>query len=879
MDRYYRFQEWEPLVLSWKEPSHIPSGQTYTITMPPPNVTGSLHLGHTLSSTLQDILIRFHRMQGYRVLWVPGTDHAGIATQMMVERDLESRGLTRKGLGREAFLQQVWDWKNKHGTVIVEQMKRLGFSAAWDRLCFTLDPPMNRGVNEAFIRLYEKGLIYRDYRLVSWDCQLKTALSDLEVVNRTEKGFLWTIFYPFDGQEREGIKVATTRPETLFGDVAVAVHPRDERYAAFIGRTLRLPLTDRAIPVIGDTAVNPAKGTGAVKVTPAHDFFDFEMALRHRLALISIMDESGCLNDRVPHAFQRLERSQARAQVLSHLGPLICRQESVEHSVPYSDRSGTVVEPRLTRQWFLDTKGMAEKAIAAVEEGKVVFVPAHWTPNFFEWMRYIRPWCISRQLWWGHPIPVWYGPENTTFVARTEREAYDQAVVIFGSSVLLTQEEDVLDTWFSSGLWPFSTLGWPENTDLLKEHYPTDVLVTGFDILFFWVARMLMLGLEMTEKVPFRTVVLHPLIRDEKGQKMSKTKKNVVNPLDLVQEYGSDALRFALISSPCGKQYMRFDRGHVEKASFFMTKIWNSVRFLFLRQLLAPESRSKIHQFPSDLRDPINQWFVWKVSGVITEVTEHLNHYRFYEAAQSLRAFMWNIFCDWFLEFSKGNLRRSKEETHHVLVWSLGVMVRLLHPFIPLMTEKIWHQIMGEEGTLLREPWPIFVYDKPEHAEDVEWMLQIISHIRRVKNQFSLRSNTLLQIFLYGVKDGQQRVLLAYQEDLCEWLHLEQITASAEAIPPRDQGAIFPMQGGGVMVVPLAHAVDVQDEKRRLAAEQQKAMKEVEQVKARIQNPDFVAHAPEEVVAELKDRWEEKQQVVQQITEALQVLESLDSPL
>lgn len=873
MDKHYHFQEWEPKILAWWDKAqHSPQaqGQPYTIIMPPPNVTGSLHLGHALSSTFQDILIRYHRMRGYQVLWLPGTDHAGIATQMMVEKEVESQGLTRQGLGRTAFVERIWAWKEKYGSIIIDQMKRLGFSAQWDHLCFTLDPAMNQAVNHAFVTLHQKGLIYRAERLVNWDCKLKTALSDLEVINKTESGVLWTLFYPLPGNEQEGIKVATTRPETLFGDVAVAVHPEDVRYAHLIGQSVRIPLTQRLIPIIADEGVDIVKGTGAVKITPGHDFFDFEIAKRHHLPMRSILSEGGVLNDRVPFEFVGLGLKDAREKVLSQLAEHLVQEEVITHTVPYSERSSTLVEPRLTEQWFIDMKGMAEKAIQAVEQGETTFHPHEWANNYFEWLKTIQPWCVSRQLWWGHQIPVWYGPENSVFVAHNADEAQAQAKARFGTDVELRQDEDVLDTWFSSGLWPFSTLGWPENTKTLDTFYPTNVLVTGFDIIFFWVARMMMLGLEMTGKVPFKDVYIHPLIRDEKGQKMSKTKKNAINPLEIIEEYGADALRFALSSAACGKQYMRFSLKNVEQAQHFMTKIWNSVRFLSLKGVMSQDTKKAIEVRPSGLRDPVNQWFVWQLSQSVRSVSTHLDQFRFHEAALDVHHLVWHVFCDWFIEFSKENLgcAKTRDETSHVALWGLGVIVRLMHPFLPFLSEKIGHDLTGEGGHIAHATWPKFECEEPEHAKAVEWIMDVVSAVRRIRSQFSLPFTTLLDLHVYGADSTHHHVVEAYTSCIEKWLGLKTITMNPPDGGEHISGVTIPVHRT-TLVLPLAHLIDIGSEIKRLEECLSKVCGEIDKLHSRMDDPHFRAKAPEDVVEDIAQRLEEHQGLKQMYSDAL----------
>lgn len=868
MDKHYHFQEFESRVaLKW-QPLNRSHAQPYTIIMPPPNVTGSLHLGHALSSTVQDVLIRFKRMQGWDVLWVPGTDHAGIATQMMVEKDLAQEGKTRHDLGREKFLERVWQWKEKYAHIIVDQMKRMGFSAHWDKLCFTLDPVISAAVTQVFCTLYGKGLIYRDQRLVNWDPKLNTALSDLEVVAVSEKGSLWTLAYPMVQGEGH-IHVATTRPETLFGDQAVAVHPQDSRYAHLIGQWVQIPLTERAIPIIADEAVDPQKGTGAVKVTPAHDFLDFEMGQRHHLESLTIFDEWACLNDKVPEGFRGMDRYAAREKVLTALKEtgLFIQQDSIEHTVPYSDRSGVPVEPRLTLQWFVDTQEMAQQSIKAVEEESTCFVPSEWANNYFHWLRSIRPWCISRQLWWGHRIPAWYGPEGSVFVAPTEEEALRLARHQFGKDVPLRQDEDVLDTWFSSALWPFTTLGWPEDTSDLKRYYPTDVLVTGFDIIFFWVARMMMMSLEMTGKIPFRHVYIHPLIRDAYGQKMSKTKKNVVDPLELAKEYGVDALRFALIFNCGTKQHMRFSASHVEHARNFMTKIWNVSRLLFLNDV-------RLHQEEPQATQEVNQWIKKEMGLLIGKMTDCLEGFRFQEAAVSLYHFVWHVFCDKYVEFIKEDLHDSSpasKETKEFSGWGLNVILKLLHPFAPFITEHIG-ELMGAKESLYGSEWPSV--SSGAHLEkgwaSIQWMDEVIAAVRRVRSILALPPLVKTSVFIYQASDAHKQVFTKHESTIKHMALVEEAEIQSCQVPQDKKGLRLIVQDT-TLVIPIAHLVDIALEKQKLNEQIQKLEASIKDLHERLAQPAR-AKVPEEVLTSLEERLADavrKRQAIQETVMAL----------
>ncbi|MDP2205918.1 MAG: valine--tRNA ligase, partial [Alphaproteobacteria bacterium] len=621
--------------------------QPYCIPMPPPNVTGSLHMGHALTMTLQDILTRFERMQGRDVLWQPGTDHAGIATQMVVERLLDKEGKSRHDLGRENFLKRVWEWKEESGSTITRQLRRLGATPDWGRERFTMDEGLNKAVNKVFVQLFRENLIYKDKRLVNWDPKLHTAVSDLEVEQVEIKGNLWYFNYPVEGTTEQFITIATTRPETMLGDTAIAVHPDDERYKDLVGKFVTLPIVGRSIPIIADEYANPEKGSGAVKITPAHDFNDFEVGKRHNLPMISVFDKDAKINENAPEAFRGLDRFVARKKILEEMEglELLVKVEPTVHAVPHDEKSKSVIlEPFLTDQWYCDAKTLAQPAIKAVEEGRTQFVPATWTKTYYEWMHNIQPWCISRQLWWGHQIPAWYGPEGSVFVAETEDEAYAEARAKFGAEVKLERDPDVLDTWFSSALWPFSTLGWPETTEEVKRYYPAETLITGFDIVFFWVARMMMMGIHFMGDVPFRKVYMHAMVRDEKGQKMSKTKGNVIDPLDIIDEYGADALRFTLTALSAQGRDVKLSPGRVEGYRNFATKLWNASRFCEMNGCVL-----KLDYDPTSAKHTLNRWVLSELAAVSDSVANSLKAYRYNDAAMALYHFTWGTFCDWYI--------------------------------------------------------------------------------------------------------------------------------------------------------------------------------------------------------------------------------------
>ncbi|MHA1558230.1 MAG: valine--tRNA ligase [Alphaproteobacteria bacterium] len=738
----------------------------FTIMMPPPNITGSLHLGHALTYTLQDILVRFRRQKGFDVLWQPGTDHAGIATQIMVERDLLKKGIKREDIGRKAFVDKVWEWKNKYGTHIVEQQNRLGISPRWERSCFTMDSNLSKAVTKAFVTLYQDGLIYRSKRLVNWDPSLKTALSDLEVINKEEKGCLWYIKYPFVHDSNGVITVATTRPETLFGDVAVAVHPDDERYNKFIGQKVFLPLTNRIIPIIADSHCDPQKGSGAVKITPAHDFNDFEIGKRHGLSIINILDEKGRLNSNAPETFRGLSVKDAREKTLNALKEheFLEKEEKITHTIPCSERSGARIEPWVTDQWFVDTKPIVKKAIEVVKNGDVCFVPKHWEKTYFEWLYNIEPWCISRQLWWGHQIPAWYGPDQTIFVTDTEEEALEEAKKHYGcDKIKLTQDQDVLDTWFSSALWPFSTLGWPNNTNEFKRHYPTDILITGFDIIFFWVARMIMMGLHFTKQVPFRIVYIHALIRDEYGQKMSKTKGNIINPLDLIEKYGTDALRLTLAALSVPGRDIKLKISCLEGYRNFLTKIWNAARFLEMNDCVYDDSFT-----PNDLSCDVNKWILFKIRKCVLEVEESLSCNRFDLAAQKLYHFFWNIYCDVYVECLKAMLNTDehtyKKETKKTAIWVFMEFLKIIHPITPFITEHLWNIFYKKAPyPLLKSTWPFYNDDFSKQNSPTEEIIEFIYDIRSLCGLLSFKQKASLAVF-------QDKNTHRYFKENWEWI-------------------------------------------------------------------------------------------------------------
>lgn len=846
-------QKWGPSLQKAFDPK-TPRGYL-SIIMPPPNVTGSLHMGHALTFTIQDIWIRFWRMQGYNVLAQPGLDHAGIATQMMVERDLGSKGLSRQEIGREKFEEAAFAFKETSGQTILKQLKRLGVSANWDRLLFTLDAPVRKAVKEVFVKLYDKRLIYKSERLVYWDPFFKTALSNLEVQNKEVAGQMWTLRYFLEGGDQSAfIDVATTRPETLFADVAVAVHPKDPRYQNFIGRHVKLPLSDRSIPVIADDSVEIEKGTGALKVTPAHDFVDFEIGKRHNLDFISIIDEAGCLTShqaaQVPKELEGEDRLKARPRVLEMLkeGGLLIKEESMMHTLPFGDRSGALLEPFLTKQWFFDVKPLAQKALKALEKEEMAFCPKNYANLYKRWLSDIEPWCLSRQLWWGHDIPAWQGPDGQVFVAMSEDEAHEKAAKHYGKAVSLTKDPDVLDTWFSSALWPLVTLGWPEKTEDLKRFYPTSVLVTGFDIIFFWVARMAMMGVFLEEKVPFKTVYIHGIVRDQKRQKMSKTKGNVIDPLDVIKDYGVDALRLALASLATPGHDMAFSTQHVLLQRNFLTKLWNATRFCIAQGGKASETVCY-----KTLKQPINLWLLKKWEIVFQQYLEAMKAYRFYEASHLLYHFLWGTYCDLYVEMSKVLLRSDDEdavkETQEVAGWVLGQILKMLYPFVPFVASELWEHLSTAQG-----PLRTVLLDSKQEVADlkeepfllVEDLLLWAKEVRFVRTEFQLPFKQKLALKV-------QSVPLSLKESLpflCAFAGLSSVTEGLANSVRGIQGEVK----GVVFQIPLDDVVDMAKEAMRLQKKISALKKDQEKLDAKLSRDDFLQKAPKTLVLETQEK-------------------------
>lgn len=857
--------------------------RAFTVMMPPPNVTGSLHMGHALNSTLQDVLTRYNRMKGRDALWQPGLDHAGIATQMVVERQLDSEGIHRRDLGREEFINRVWKWKAESGGTIVGQLKKLGTTPDWARERFTMDEGLSRAVTKVFVQLYKQGLIYRDKRLVNWDPHFQTSISDLEVEQKEQKGKMWHIRYPVEGEQAEYITVATTRPETMLGDSAVAVHPDDERYQHMIGKSVVLPITNRIIPIVADEYSDPEKGSGAVKITPAHDFNDFEVGKRHNLQFINIFDTRARIvsdNDSIPENYRGLDRFKAREVILKELEELdaLVEVEDIKNAVPYGDRSGVVIEPFLTDQWFVDTPTLAKPAIEAVECGKTRFIPKTWENMYFDWMRNQQPWCISRQLWWGHQIPVWFGPDNHIFCEETEELAQAASDKHYGEIVKLTRDEDVLDTWFSSALWPFSTLGWPDvdQADVkraLEKYYPGDVLVTGFDIITFWVSRMMMMSIHFMGEVPFKDVYIHALVRDAKGQKMSKSKGNVMDPLDLIDKFGADALRFTLAAMAAQGRDIKLAEERVDGYKKFATKLWNASRYCEMNECKMPESFD-----PALLNAAPNKWIVSSLVEAANNLEKALGDYRFNEAANTIYQFVWGTFCDWYLEFTKPLLQEGADakvaaETRATTGWVLGQIYILLNPFMPFITEELSEQHFPNKAELLMAgKWPEYPqsYISADSAEHMQWLINVISEIRSVRADMNVPASAKINLL---VKDACAQT----KAGISEFGGLIERMARIEKIEYTDvapKGSIQTVMGKATLILPIADIIDLDAERDRLKKQITKLDIEIKQLSGRLGNKEFVANAPEEVVQEQRIRLEEAQGALHKFSSALEQLEA-----
>ena len=818
----------------------------FSIVIPPPNVTGSLHMGHALNNSIQDLLVRFHRMNNYETLWQPGTDHAGIATQALVEKKLEKDGIKKNDLGRDKFIEKVWEWKKEYGDIIINQLKKLGCSCDWSRNAFTMDENLSKSVLKVFVDLYKKNLIFKSKKLVNWDTVLKTAISDLEVDQREVNSKLYHIRYPIENSE-DFITIATTRPETMLGDTAIAVNPSDERYKKVVGKFVIIPLVGRKIKIIEDEYADPEQGTGAVKITPAHDFNDYEVGERNNLEIINVFTEDGKINENAPKEFIGLDRFEARKQLLKKLkeNNFFVEEENIKNKVPYGDRSNSIIEPYLTEQWFADAKKLSIKAKEIVNNKSTNFFPENWSKTYFQWMDNIEPWCVSRQLWWGHQIPAWYGPDGKVFVEYTEEEAIKEAKNYYKKDVELKRDEDVLDTWFSSGLWPFATLGWPNQTDYLKKFYPTTVLVTGFDIIFFWVARMMMMGMAFLEKEPFKDIYVHALVRDEKGQKMSKSKGNVIDPLDLIEKYSADALRFTLLSMASPGRDVKLSEDRVKGYRNFLNKIWNANNLLKQNDCNFDEIEK-----PKDLKVNINKWIISEYYSINNQIKQNIKDYRFDEAARNAYQFVWHSFCDWYLELSKTILysddKSSIEEVKKVSAYVFREILIILHPFIPFVTEEIWlNNKLDKDSSdyLMLANWSEEKPLESNEYNDVSNIIEIITSIRSFKNEIGVSPGSLIDISLANTNSKTQdffnknEIVLKKLGRISNILLEDQKKSSASLII---KGELFKMY--------FEQDVDIKTIKDTLLKKHSKIKDEMDKINTRLSNKSFIDRAPKDIV-------------------------------
>ena len=859
-----------------------PGAEAFSIVIPPPNVTGSLHMGHALNNTIQDIMVRFERMRGKNVLWQPGMDHAGIATQMVVERQLAQRKEpTRQEMGREKFVERVWQWREESGGKIAHQLRRLGASCDWSRERFTMDEGLSRAVLEVFVTLYKEGLIYKDKRLVNWDPKLLTAISDLEVEQKEVKGHLWHFRYPLEGKvfnpddPSTFIVVATTRPETMLGDTGIAVNPKDKRYQALIGHHAILPFVGRKIEIVGDDYADPEAGTGAVKITPAHDFNDFEVGRRHNLRIINIMTENAkiflrdnedFLKDldkteelnKLVDAFDQVDRFVARQKIVEMMeeGGYLQGIEDHTHMVPHGDRGGVPIEPLLTDQWYVNAAKLAKPAIDAVKNGKTTIIPKNWEKTYFNWMENIEPWCISRQLWWGHQIPAWYGPDGKVFVEKSAEEAQKAADAHYGKAVELRRDEDVLDTWFSSALWPFSTLGWPDKTKELEIYYPTSVVVTGFDILFFWVARMMMMGLHFMHDVPFHNIYMHALVRDKHGAKMSKSKGNVIDPLDLMDEYGADALRFTLAIMAAQGRDVKLDPARIAGYRNFGTKLWNATRFAEMNGV-AYDPAFK----PESVKLSLNRWILTELSKTIEAVTSGIENYKFNEAAAAVYRFIWNTLCDWYLELLKpifqGEDENEKKEAQACVAWVLEQVYKILHPFMPYMTEELWALTATDkhkrDTMLALAPWPDINFRDEKAAEDINWLIDVVGGIRSARAEMNVPAGAMAPLVIVEAGQTTKERVERHEAAIKRLARIETIEF-ANKVPEASAQIIL---GEATFCMPLGKLIDFEAERARLTKEMGKIDLDIEKVEKKLNNPKFVANAKPDIVEAERERLNE----------------------
>tara|TARA_Y100000816_G_scaffold103456_1_gene72129 strand:+ start:165 stop:2792 length:2628 start_codon:yes stop_codon:yes gene_type:complete len=873
LDKYSHIEIEDQIYSYWEKNNlfkPVKNKKKYSVVIPPPNVTGSLHMGHALNNSIQDLLIRYHRMNNFETLWQPGTDHAGIATQALVEKKLNSENIKKEDLGRDKFIEKVWDWKGQYGDIIINQLKKLGCSCDWSRNAFTMDENLSKAVIKVFVDLYKKKLIYKAEKLVNWDTVLKTAISDLEVDQREVNSKIYYIKYPIDGSN-EFITIATTRPETMLGDTAIAVNPKDKRFKKYVNKFAIIPIVNRKIKIITDNYADPEQGTGALKITPAHDFNDYDVGKRNNLEIINIFTEDGKINNNAISSYVGLDRFEARKKILNELKEkdFFVKEENIKNKVPYGDRSNSVIEPFLTEQWFADAKKLAIKAKKIVKSKKTNFFPVNWSKTYFQWMNNIEPWCISRQLWWGHQIPAWYGPDNKIFVELNEKDALKAAKKFYKKDVKLKRDPDVLDTWFSSGLWPFATLGWPKKNDYLKKFYPTTVLVTGFDIIFFWVARMVMFGMELLNKEPFKDIYVHALVRDEKGQKMSKSKGNVIDPLDLIEKYSADALRFTLLSMASPGTDVKLSEDRVKGYRNFLNKLWNANNFL-----IQNKCNLKISKKPPKLKVNINKWIYSELLKTSNIVKKNIDDYRFDEAAKNAYHFAWHTYCDWYLELSKtilySNNNKAKTEVKEVSSYIFSQILVMLHPFIPFVTEKIWLTNKFDKNGknfLMLSNWISGKSKKDSDYDQVNKIIDIVSNLRSFKNELNVSPGSFVDISIHNIKKNNKSfvlnndVIIKKLGRINNLFDKDQNKASASLIISGDMFKIY-----------FDENVDLSTIKENLLNRQNKYKVEMDKISQRLNNKSFIQRAPKDIVQQEKNNYSNLKKDIEKISLTIESL-------
>jgi valyl-tRNA synthetase len=873
LDKYSHIEIEDQIYSYWEKNNlfkPVKNKKKYSVVIPPPNVTGSLHMGHALNNSIQDLLIRYHRMNNFETLWQPGTDHAGIATQALVEKKLNSENIKKEDLGRDKFIEKVWDWKGQYGDIIINQLKKLGCSCDWSRNAFTMDENLSKAVIKVFVDLYKKKLIYKAEKLVNWDTVLKTAISDLEVDQREVNSKIYYIKYPIDGSN-EFITIATTRPETMLGDTAIAVNPKDKRFKKYVNKFAIIPIVNRKIKIITDNYADPEQGTGALKITPAHDFNDYDVGKRNNLEIINIFTEDGKINNNAISSYVGLDRFEARKKILNELKEkdFFVKEENIKNKVPYGDRSNSVIEPFLTEQWFADAKKLAVKAKKIVKSKKTNFFPVNWSKTYFQWMNNIEPWCISRQLWWGHQIPAWYGPDNKIFVELNEKDALKAAKKFYKKDVKLKRDPDVLDTWFSSGLWPFATLGWPKKNDYLKKFYPTTVLVTGFDIIFFWVARMVMFGMELLNKEPFKDIYVHALVRDEKGQKMSKSKGNVIDPLDLIKKYSADALRFTLLSMASPGTDVKLSEDRVKGYRNFLNKLWNANNFL-----IQNKCNLKISKKPPKLKVNINKWIYSELLKTSNIVKKNIDDYRFDEAAKNAYHFAWHTYCDWYLELSKtilySNNNKAKVEVKEVSSFIFSQILVMLHPFIPFVTEKIWLTNKFDKNGknfLMLSNWISGKSKKDSDYDQVNKIIDIVSNLRSFKNELNVSPGSFVDISIHNIKKNNKSfvlnndVIIKKLGRINNLFDKDQNKASASLIISGDMFKIY-----------FDENVDLSTIKENLLNRQNKYKVEMDKISQRLNNKSFIQRAPKDIVQQEKNNYSNLKKDIEKISLTIESL-------